>query len=165
MPPFEPDPRGPVGAMPSRFAGSASAHAPEGSLLWSATEGQVVNLGVFLFAALTFWLVLPLFYAGYRYLATLNRRYELTDQRLLVRAGILVKTVESLELYRVKDLHVTGNLLQSLLGRGRVVLMTTDTTAPRLTLNAVASPDVVATLVRNAVERCRAEKGVRAFDF
>lgn len=145
--------------------GVTTQHVPERDLLWSATEGQVSNAGVFALAALTFWLLLPLAWALYRYLATACHRYELTDQRLLVRTGIVVKQVESLELYRVKDLQVSGTLMQSLFGRGRVILLSTDASCPRLVINAVANPAEVAQLVRDAVERCRAAKGVRAFDY
>lgn len=136
----------------------------EARLLWSASEGQVVNAGSFVLAVLFFWLVLPVFYAVYRFVATACHRYDLTDQRLLIRSGIAVKQLESVELYRVKDLSVSGSLLQSLFGRGRIILMTTDTTAPQLTINAVRDPEAVSRLIREAVEQCRVAKGVRAFD-
>ncbi|MEO8095511.1 MAG: PH domain-containing protein [Pseudolysinimonas sp.] len=140
-------------------------HRAETQLLWSATEGQVVNAVAFALAVLLCWLVLPVIYAIYRYIATACHRYDLTDQRLLVRSGILVKQIESLELYRVKDITISGTLLQSLLGRGRIILMSTDTTSPRLVINAVPNPDGLSQLIREAVEKCRADKGVRAFDF
>lgn len=138
---------------------------PEGQVLWSATEGQVVNAGVFLLALLCFWLVLPVAWALYRYLKTARHRYTLTDQRLLEESGLIVKRVESLELYRVKDLSVSGTLLQTLFGRGQVVLRSTDTTHPELVINAVPNAVAVAQLARDAVEACRAAKGVRAFDY
>ena len=145
--------------------GEPLTHRSEAQLLWSATEGQVVNAGVFLLAVPLCWLVLPVIYAAYRYLVTAYHRYDLTDQRLLVRSGIVVKQVESVELYRVKDISISGTLLQSLFGRGRIILVTTDASAPELVINAVPDPDGVSQLIREAVERCRVDKGVRAFDF
>lgn len=133
--------------------------------LWRASEGQVANAHVFLMAILTFWLVLPVFYAFFRYLRTANHRYMLTDQRLLEETGIFVKNVESVELYRVKDLSVSGSLVQTLFGRGRIVVQSTDSTSPTLLINAVPDPIAVSHLVRETVERCRAVRGVRAFDF
>ena len=138
---------------------------PEAKVLWSATEGQVVNAGVFLFAALFFWLVLPVGWAFYRYLRTARHRYILTDQRLLEESGIIVKKVESLELYRVKDLSVSGSLLQTLFGRGKVILRSTDVTNPTLVVNAVPNAVDVLQLIRDNVEACRSAKGVRAFDY
>lgn len=133
--------------------------------LWRASEGQVANAHVFLMAILTFWLVLPVFYAFFRYLRTANHRYMLTDQRLLEETGIFVKNVESVELYRVKDLSVSGSLVQTLFGRGRIVVQSTDSTSPTLLINAVPDPIAVSHLVRETVERCRAVRSVRAFDF
>lgn len=136
----------------------------EAKVLWSATEGQVANAGVFVLAVLFFWLLLPIAWALYCYLAVANHRYVLTDQRLLVESGIVVKRVESLELYRVKDMSVSSTLLQTVFGRGQVILHTTDTTSPRLVINAIPNAVGVSQLIRNTVESCRMAKGVRAFD-
>lgn len=148
-------------AMPPQGMSSQA----EARVLWTAGEGQVVNAGVFLVAALFFWLVLPVGWALYRYLKTARHRYTLTDQRLLEESGLIVKRVESLELYRVKDLSVAGTLLQTMVGRGRVILRTTDTSHPTAILNAVPNAVEVSQLIRNNVEACRAAKGVRAFDY
>ncbi len=137
----------------------------EARVLWTAGEGQVVNASVFLVAALFFWLVVPVGWALYRYLKTARHRYTLTDQRLLEESGLIVKRVESLELYRVKDLSVAGTLLQTMVGRGQVILRTTDASHPTVTLNAVPNAVEVSQLIRNTVEACRAAKGVRAFDY
>ena len=88
----------------------ANGGTEEISELWSASEGQVTNAHIFLLAVLTFWLVLPVFYALYRYLRTANHCYTLTNQRLIEQSGIFVKQVESVELYRVKDMSVSGTV-------------------------------------------------------
>jgi len=157
---------------PSISAIESAAMPPQGMqnlaearVLWSAGEGQIVNAGVFLVAVLFFWLVVPVGWALYRYLKTSRHRYTLTDQRLLEESGLIVKRVESLELYRVKDITVAGTLLQTMVGRGQVILRTTDTTNPVLTLNAVPNAVEVSQLIRDTVEACRAAKGVRAFDY
>jgi uncharacterized membrane protein YdbT with pleckstrin-like domain len=154
-----------------RFNPHATTHAsgnmtytPEGATLWTATEGQVVNAGVFLLAALTCWLVVPIFYAAFRYWRTANPRYILTDQRLLEESGIFVKRLETLELYRVKDLAMDNTLMQTMFGRGRIILRTSDATTPVATLNAIPQAVEVTTLLRDAVERCRVAKHVRSFD-
>ena len=140
-------------------------HHAESRLIWSSSEGQISNLGVFAVAVLFCWLILPVAYAAWRYLRTACHLFELTDQRLLERSGIVVKRVETLELYRVKDMSVSGTLLQSLFGCGRIVLLTTDTSSPALLINAVPNPEGVCQLLREAVEQCRAAKGVRSLDY
>lgn len=150
-------------SSPAERASAASSR--ETQLIWVGTEGQLVNFWSFLAAVLLCWLVVPVFWAIYRYVKVASHRYELTDQRLLEYSGIVVKKVETLELYRVKDIAVSGTLLQAVFGRGRVVLQTTDASTPTVVLNAVANPQLVSQLVRDAVERCRVAKGVRAFDY
>lgn len=152
----------------ARLASQASvstAHKIETRVLWSAGQGQVCNAGVFVFALLFCWLVLPVGWALYRYLRTANHHYVLTDQRLLEHSGIIVKKIEALELYRVKDLSVSGNLLQTVFGRGQIILLTTDSTNPTLIIDAVPDAAGVSKIIRDAVEDCRAAKGVRAFDY
>lgn len=144
---------------------ASGAQVRETRMLWSASEGQVSNAGVYLLAILTFWLLLPILYAGYRYLRTARHRYTLTDQRFIEESGILVKHVETVELYRIKDLSVKGTLLQSIFGRGQIVIQSTDATCPTLLVNAVANPVAVSEQIRHAVETRRSERGVRAFDF
>ena len=143
---------------------AAARHRPESRVIWSASEGQVVNAGVFICALLLCWLVLPVGYALYRYLKTASHVYTLTDQRLLEQSGIFVKRVESLKLYRVMDLSVSSTLLQTMFGRGRITLQSTDASCPTLLVNAVPNAIGVSQLIRDAVEACRTAKGVRAFD-
>ncbi|GKS95582.1 hypothetical protein [Acidovorax sp. SUPP2825] len=57
-------------------AGVPSAHKVETRVLWCAGQGQVCNAGVFVFALLFFWLVLPVGWALYRYLRTANHHWE-----------------------------------------------------------------------------------------
>ena len=133
-------------------------------MLWAATEGQIVNAPTFVLCLLTFWLIVPPLYALWRFLLTHAHVYEVTDQRLRETAGLIYKATEDLELYRVKDISVEQPPLQRLVGRGRVVLRTSDRSTPLVTLNAIPSPLSVADLLREHVERCRAAKGVREID-
>ncbi|MBX6963899.1 PH domain-containing protein [Alcaligenes faecalis] len=162
MTPFDTPPPLPQAAA-SHTASLASTRETE--LIWAGTEGQLVNVGWFIFAILFCWAVIPVLWAIYRYLKVANHRYELTNQRLLEYSGIIVKHVETLELYRVKDIAVSGTLLQTLFGRGRVVLQTTDVSTPTVLLIAITSPQHVSQLIRDALEHCRVARGVRAIDY
>lgn len=155
-----------VDASPAQvtFALSPPSFRPEGRVVWSSSEGQISNLGASVLCLLGFWLVLPLFYAAYLALRTTCHRYTLTDERLRERRGILSVTTEELELYRVKDITVKQPLLQRLIGRGSVVLTTSDRSTPVVVLNAIGCPEDVAYLVRVRVERCRVAKSVREID-
>jgi membrane protein YdbS with pleckstrin-like domain len=141
----------------------AVLHAERG-VQWSASEGQVVNLGIYVVCLLTCWLAIPPLYALYRFLLTNAHVYQLTDQRLLETKGLLFKDTDVLELYRVKDVGIQQPLLQRLLGCGTVILLTSDRSSPRVVLSAIRNPHAVAELLREFVERCRVAKGVREID-
>ena len=135
---------------------AACSSSKETQLIWAGSEGQLVNFC---------WLLVPVFWAIFRYVKAANHRYELTDQRLLEFSGIVVQQIETLELYRVKDIAVSGNFLQAMFGRGRVILQTTDASTPIVVLNAIPNPQAIAQLLRDAVERCRAAKSVMTFHY
>ena len=144
---------------------AACSSSKETQLIWAGSEGQLVNFWPFVVAVLFCWLLVPVFWAIYRYVRAAHHRYELTDQRLLEYSGIVVQQIETLELYRVKDIAVSGNFLQAMFGRGRVILQTTDASTPIVVLNAITNPQAVSQLLRDAVERCRAAKGVMAYHY
>ncbi|MBW8833298.1 MAG: hypothetical protein JF606_28765, partial [Burkholderiales bacterium] len=86
------------------LAGPGGQFCDETGVLWSAPEGQVTNACTFVVCALTFWLVVPVFYALYRAWWTSTHRYVMTDQRLREATGVMLRRIEELELYRVKDI-------------------------------------------------------------
>lgn len=145
-------------------AGPGGQYRQESEVLWSGSEGQITNTKLFLLCVLAFWLVVPPFIALYRAWWTANHRYFLTDQRLREAAGVLVRSIEELELYRVKDISVQCSLLQSLFGRGNVTLLTSDRSTPTVILRAIRDPNGVADMLRSCVQRCRVANGVREFD-
>jgi uncharacterized membrane protein YdbT with pleckstrin-like domain len=143
---------------------NGAIHVSESNVIWEEAEGQVVNLGWFLLSVVLFWLILPVLITAWKIWQTSNHRYTLTSQRLREQSGVLVKDTEELELYRVKDISIHQPLLQHLLGRGHVILLTSDRSTPKVVLSAVANPHAVADLIRRHVEQCRVLKGVREID-
>lgn len=97
-------------------------------------------------------------------LGTLATRYELTTQRLLTRRGILVQRTDELELYRVRDLVLIEPIWWRVLGRGHVLIKSSDVTTPELMLYAIAQPASVRQMIRQQVEQVRDAKGVRTLD-
>lgn len=143
---------------------SAAAMQPESAAIWKATEGQIVNARWIFLSLIGFWLLLPVLWTAWRMIRTACHTYSLTTQRLRERSGVLAVQVDELELYRVKDIAVLQPLVQRLLGRGQIVLLTSDRSTPRVVLNAIPAPAKVADLIRVHVEQCRVQKGVREID-
>lgn len=145
------------------YASPAKLTADTGTV-WSDNEGQISNLGYFIFCILFCWLVIPVLMLLWRYLATRVHTYEISAERLLERSGIFVRDTEELELYRVKDIAIEEPLIHRIFGRGSVTLVTSDRSTPQVILNCIPDPRFVAVLLRNQVERCRVSKGVREID-
>ncbi|HHN78068.1 MAG TPA: PH domain-containing protein [Phycisphaerales bacterium] len=159
----------------------AAAPTPEEEL-WSGGPSQWVNahwyaLCVVLIPILlivasfyfgVWWLfllsVIPLAFAGYRYLKTATTRYTLTTERLKWRWGILARHTEEVELYRVRDLGYTQPLHQRVLGLGTIEVTSTDERTPHIVLGAIRDADRVREYFRESTERMRQLRGVRDID-
>src|SRR5215471_10919792 len=82
-------------------------------------------------------LALPIFIAARRYLQTKCTIYEVTTERLKTTEGVLSKTTDTLEFYRVKDIERQQPFLYRLCGIENVQLNTSDTTSPVVIIEAV----------------------------
>lgn len=91
--------------------------------------------------------------------------FEVTSQRLRWTRGILTKRTDELELYRVLDASLVEPFLLRLVGAGNIEINSADPSTPRLTLPAVKGARDLREKLRNAVERCREQKGVRMTEF
>jgi len=91
--------------------------------------------------------------------------FEVTNQRVRWSRGIMTKRTDELELYRVMDVSLVEPFLLRLVGAGNIEITSADTTTPRLVLPAVLGAGKLREHLRNAVEACRMQKGVRVTEF
>ena len=129
--------------------------------VWFGSPSQMVNLGTFIVMGLLFWLVVPLFIILWKWLVIKNTRYELTTERLRTRHGVLNKETDELELYRVRDYKLEQPLFLRLFSLGNIVLQTSDSSHPVVTLRAIANGEELREQLRTHVEACRMKKRVR----
>jgi uncharacterized membrane protein YdbT with pleckstrin-like domain len=154
--------------------------------IWSGTPSQLRHIGLYalcavvalglLIAAISmhasssvWWLplllvILPLGVAGQRFLQTRFERITLTDQRLILRRGILSRSTDYVELYRIKDSHFTQPFAERMLGLGTIRLRTTQDSAPLVVLSGMRGPEALWNQIRGLVEARRDAKGVRELD-
>ena len=109
-------------------------------------------------------LALPIFIAGKRYLQTKCKVYELTSERLKMSEGVFSKVIDTLELYRVKDIETRQPFLYRLCGIENVQLNTSDTSSPFVVIQAIPHHIGLGDRIRNQVETIRQQKGVREID-
>lgn len=139
------------GAVGYRAAGMPlPADVPEAPV-WSGSPSQWVNFWWFVGAIL----ILPIPLTVWNYLLIRTTKYTLTNQRLRMEWGVLTKSVEEIELYRVTDTAVRQSVIQRALGRGDVWLQTSDARNPETTLKFVPEPQKIRESVRQNAEARR----------
>lgn len=133
--------------------------------IWIGSPSQWINFMFYLYCIL----LLPVFGLGlimalWKYYDTKLNKIEVTDQRIIEERGILSKTTEELELYRVKDLTYQQPFFLRIFGLSNVVLTTTDHNNPKLILKGVKNGEALKEHIRVAVDARRDIKGVREVD-
>jgi uncharacterized membrane protein YdbT with pleckstrin-like domain len=121
-------------------------------------------LGVCIFCALTFWAVIPVFIYIFLYHYNKSTKYIITNERIRIIRGLLVRKVIDLELYRVKDISQSVPFYLKIIGLGSLELVTSDPSNPYITLEAITEIDQLEETIRYHVERRRDEKKVQEID-
>src|SRR5688572_9820473 len=106
-------------------------------VVWTGSPSQLLNVPIYIVCALLFFLVVPVFYAVWKWLVLRNIKYELTSERLKIRQGVLNKQLDELELYRVRDYKLEQPLILRLFSLGNITLRTSDTSHPLIVLRAI----------------------------
>jgi len=170
---------------------AGGAHPDEAEqIVWQGSPSQLVNVKTYLVSLLAvaaiaaapwavdryfpeiprqvYWALafaaLPLAVAGWRWLQVRSHRYELTTERVRLETGVLSKSQEVVELYRIKDISLERPLLLRLCGLGHVTAVASDRSTPTVTFYAVRRPRQLMELLRTHVESRRIKRGVREMD-
>ena len=103
---------------------------------------------------------------GLRWIRNRSAVYEVTDQRLIIKRGILFKTIDEIELYRIKDVRLGYSLLNQMTDIGTIVLTSSDRTTAGgvFTLRDVPMARDRREGLRTLVDRARQRRGVREID-
>lgn len=133
--------------------------------IWKGSPSQWINFGTYVVCILFSWLVIPIFIALWKFLVVKTWKIEITNQRLITEKGVLSKTTDELELYRVKDLRLHEPFLLRLVGLSNIILVTSDRTNPMVIIPSIADGKNIREKLRLAVEARRDKKGVRETDF
>lgn len=128
--------------------------------IWTGTSSQVKNLGLFLLCIL----IIPIPWAFWAWLTTKCRVFQLTSERLLITSGVINKTTETLELYRVRDLQAVQPLLQRMFGLQTINLITSDSSTPEICVDYIPAGLQLADKFREQIEQARMRKRVREID-
>ena len=101
-----------------------------------------------------------------RWLQNMAAAYEVTDHRLIVKRGILMKSIDEIELYRIKDVRVDFSLLNQIADIGTITITSSDRTTQntQFVLRDVPAARERREGLRKLVDRARHRFGVREMD-
>ena len=126
--------------------------------LYIGRPSQILNILSFILWSWT--LIVPIII----YLKTRFTVYEVTDQRIKLKTGILNQEIDECELYRVRDYKVIKPFFQRIFGLGRIELITSDRSNSGINLNGIKDPENLYNLIRDNVEKIRRKTGTREVD-
>jgi uncharacterized membrane protein YdbT with pleckstrin-like domain len=101
-----------------------------------------------------------------KWVQNLAAKYELTEERLIVRRGIIMKSVDEVELYRVKDVRINFSLINQLAGLGHITITSSDETtrSGELLLRDIERALPRREQIRRLVDTARQKRQVREID-
>jgi len=116
-----------------------------------------------------YWLALSLAALGlfaWRWLENLASRYELTEERLIIRRGLITKSLDEIELYRIKDVRINYSIINQIAGIGTIGIASSDETtrAGDLIIRDVERAQARREEIRRLVDIARQKRRVREVD-
>jgi uncharacterized membrane protein YdbT with pleckstrin-like domain len=102
----------------------------------------------------------------WKWLENMASKYEVTEERLIVRRGIISKSIDEIELYRVKDVRIDFSIINQLAGIGRITISSSDETTRDgdLVLAGIERARERRETLRRLVDTARQKRRVREID-
>lgn len=100
------------------------------------------------------------------WLRNLAATYEITEERLIIRRGIFMKSIDEIELYRIKDIRLNFSLVNQIADIGTLGIASSDETTRSgdLVIPDVAQARERRETLRRLVDTARQKRRVREFD-
>ena len=187
-----PPPAAAIAAAAAASAPAATKTAlPAEEELWSGHPSQLLNLGIYLFWGAVLVVTLagvmrfvhdvdnPLFWKAAIFgvvalIALVNVavvyfhlrvvEYVVSTQRVRIVSGLFSKTIQEIELFRVKDTMAHQTFYLRIFGLGTITILSGDEKQPRLVLDGVPDAIELRERLRTEVMNLRQRLGVREVD-
>ena len=92
-------------------------------------------------------------------------RYTLTDEKFLIKSGVLTLSNEEIRLYRITDMSLKQTLLQRIFGLGTITVTSNDRSSGTFQIVNIVNPESVKELLSSKVEEERMRKRVASREF
>ena len=101
-----------------------------------------------------------------KWVQNLLARFEITEERLVIRRGILFKSIDEIELYRIKDVRIDFTLINQVAGIGTLRVSSSDETTREgdLVMRHVERAQTRREQLRRLVDTARQKRQVREID-
>lgn len=101
-----------------------------------------------------------------RWLQNMAAAYEITDQRLIVKRGLIMKSIDEIELYRIKDVRVDFSVINQIADISTITITSSDRTTQNMqfVLRDIPAARERREGIRKLVDRARRQRGVRELD-
>ena len=103
---------------------------------------------------------------AWKWIENLSATYEITPDRLVIRRGIFIKSIDEVELYRIKDVRIDFTLLNQMVNVGTIGVTSSDETTRQapLLLPLIDNARIRRERLRDLVEAARQRRRVREID-
>jgi len=149
-------PAAPIGAIAARPVATQGPAAViyEGSPSWKAWFWSYVLAWILAVAVvgLVWLLVLSLVRKA--------TRYKITDRNIDTERGVFSKTIETLQLWRVRDIDFRQSFFERMLGIATIHVFTKDVTDPELALKGLPASREIFDKLKDAAELARQQRVV-----
>ena len=92
-------------------------------------------------------------------------KYAATDEKLLIRTGVLNVKEDEVRLYRILDLTLKRTLFQRLWRLGTIHVCSADKSTPEFEILNIKNPEIVKNMLSDMVEEERRKKRVSGREF
>jgi uncharacterized membrane protein YdbT with pleckstrin-like domain len=101
-----------------------------------------------------------------KWVQNLAATFEISEERLIIRRGIIFKSIDEIELYRIKDVRIDFSLLNQWAGIGTICVTSSDETtrAGDLVMRHVERAQERREQLRRLVDTARQRRRVREID-
>jgi len=132
------------------------------SSTWGWLRGTLAGWGTLLLCLIGIGLIIVLI----KWIENLATTYEITAERLIIRRGIFMKSVDEIELYRIKDIRIDFSLINQWAGIGSITTVSSDETTRDgpLVIPHVDAAQQRREHLRKLVDAARQNRSVREFD-
>jgi uncharacterized membrane protein YdbT with pleckstrin-like domain len=132
------------------------------SSTWGWLRGTLAGWGTLVLCLVGVGLIIILI----KWIENLGTTYEVSEDRLILRKGIFVKSIDEIELYRVKDVRLDFTLINQWANIGTITISSSDETtrtAP-LVLRDIENAGARRESLRTLVDAARQKRRVREID-